>query len=40
VVDLTDSGDHAVRTVNQVAEDAREEFVTRLGYGELLHLKH
>ena len=40
VVDLTDSGDYAVQTVNQVAQDAREEFVTRLGYGELLHLKH
>jgi len=40
VVDLTDSGDHAVQTVNQVAQAAREKFVTRLGYGELLHLKH
>ena len=40
VVDLTDSGDHAVQTVNEVAQDAREKFVTRLGYGELLHLKH
>ena len=40
VVDLTNSGDHAVQTVNQVAQDAREKFVTRLGYGELLHLKH
>lgn len=40
VVDLTDSGDHAVEKVNQVAQAARENFVTRMGYGELLHLKH
>jgi NAD(P)-dependent dehydrogenase (short-subunit alcohol dehydrogenase family) len=40
VVDLTDSGDHAVETVNQAAQAAREKFVTRMGYGELLHLKH
>jgi NAD(P)-dependent dehydrogenase (short-subunit alcohol dehydrogenase family) len=39
VVDLTDSGDQAVQTVNQAAQAAREKFVTRMGYGELLHLK-
>ena len=36
VVDLTDSG---VDEVNAVAAQARERFVERMGFGELLHVK-
>jgi hypothetical protein len=36
VVDFTDAG---VEKVNEVARQAQEEFVTRLGFGELLHVK-
>jgi NAD(P)-dependent dehydrogenase (short-subunit alcohol dehydrogenase family) len=39
VVDFTDSGDNAVERVNEVAQTAREEFVTRMGFGNLLRIK-
>ncbi|HIY65965.1 MAG TPA: hypothetical protein H9830_06775, partial [Candidatus Agrococcus pullicola] len=36
VVDFSQAG---VENVNQVMRQAQEEFVTRLGFGELLHVK-
>ncbi len=40
VVDLTDVGDNVVQHVNEVSRKAREDFVIRLGYPELLELKN